>query len=81
MDEERELNEFLRVLDVSCSCRNVEWEAWHKLVSSVVRSDASEESTEGDDSRSGSDVNGLIRESIVTRSSSASPFVVVVDMA
>jgi hypothetical protein len=27
MDEEREPNEVLRVLDVSCSCRNVECEA------------------------------------------------------
>jgi hypothetical protein len=45
-----------------------------------VRRDASEESTEGDDSRSGSDVNGLIRASIATMSFSASPFVATVDM-
>jgi hypothetical protein len=58
------------VLDVLCKRRNVGWEAWHRPVSSDVRRDVSEDKTEGERRRSESEPNGLIRVSIVARSSS-----------
>jgi hypothetical protein len=77
-EDDRVLKDAERLLEVLCKRRKVGWEAWHKLVSSDVRREVSEDRTEGERRRSESEPNGRIRASIVTRSSSGIVTVLVV---